>query len=84
MEKKFFKTLVKDNHDKYGRNTYIRGRVSGIQLMVCGEGHDTYANKGIEGGVLMTCKCSPEQYERFSEIVDGIYPGLCIFNYEES
>ena len=83
MEKKIFKTLVKDHHVKYGRNAYIRGRISGIQLMVC-EGHKTHINKGIDGGILNVCECYPEQYERFTEIVEEIYPGLCIFNYEES
>lgn len=82
MEKKICKTLVKDNH-KYGRNAYVRGRISGIQLIVC-EGYKTHSNRGIEGGILHICECLPEQYERFSEIVDRIYPGLCIFNYEES
>ena len=82
MEKKIFKTLVKDNHVKFGRNSYIRGRISGIQYVVCDK--DTYANKSIDGGIIQTCKCTPEQYEQFTEIVDKMYPGLCIFNYEES
>lgn len=80
MEK--FKTLVKDNHNRYGRNAYVRGKISGIQMMVC-ESDKVYANEGIEGGVLYTCECTPEQYEKFIEIVESIYPGLCIFNYSK-
>lgn len=81
MDKKIFKTLVKDNH-KFGRNAYIRGKISGIQFMVC-DINKTYANEGIEGGILYTCECTPEQYEKFTKIIEEHYPGLCIFNYEE-
>ena len=86
MEKRIFKTLIKDNH-KFGNNPYVRGRISGMAYVLFGCdkqcAHIRYENLD---GVLFRYNGLPEEYEKFKEVVESCYPGLCIFDYnlEES
>lgn len=84
MEKRIFKTLVKAKH-KNGRNKYVRGRISGIQRIMCvGDYKKEFANTHIIGtGIMMETECTSEQYDAFAKVIEELYPGLCIFDYEE-
>lgn len=86
MENKIFKTLIKADH-KLGGNQYIEGRISGLMEAICHEnpGKDILYGKGKnELGMIHMTKTSEERYDKFIEIVEQEYPGLCVFNYEES
>lgn len=81
MGKRIFRTLIKKEH-KLGGNTYVEGRLSGIQYVVCCKNIELqYAQIGIEEGTVLLTMCTPKQYEKFSKIVEELYPGLCEFNY---
>ena len=81
MGKKYeISTLIKRKHE-LGENTYVRGRVSGIQSVICEE-DKTFANCEIDEGFVLTTKCTPEQYDDFMDCVEEYYPGLCEFDYE--
>ena len=81
MNKKYVvSTLIKRNH-KFGENAYVRGRISGIKLVVC-DGSDKFANCEIDEGILIKSECTPEQYDEFMNIVEKHYPGLCEFDYK--
>lgn len=80
-----FKTLIKNTEDvvpKHWRNNkYIRGRISGISLVICGDDYGPY--KRAEDGYVQSVVCEPEQYDEFKKLVEEVYPGLCEFNYKE-
>lgn len=84
MEKKVFRTCLKGDH-KFGKNKYIRGRVSGMSQIICEEeivkGYAWGINRET-GDAIHTIEATEEQYERFSKIVEELYPGLCIFDYK--
>lgn len=79
-----FKTLVKntkDVRDAWRNNEYIKGRIAGISLAICGEKVRPY--KRIKDGQVQGVVCEPEKYVEFKKLVDKHYPGLCEFNYKE-
>jgi hypothetical protein len=81
MGKKNFKTYVKADH-KLSGNEYIKGRISGIARVICGEA----VGVGLvdnEGGVLMFHTCTKRQYEKFRKIIEELYPDLCTFKCDE-
>lgn len=81
MEGNLYRTLLK-NESKFGANDYVRGRISGIMAVICGEEPKRgYAHFGCEDGIVLTTKCTALQYQKFSDLVEDIYPGLCEFNY---
>lgn len=78
MEERKFKTLV-----GRGANDYIRGRISGMQEVICvGFNKIGYANGKCDEGTIMTTKCSAEKYYLFAAVVERYYPGLCTFDYK--
>ena len=87
MERKF-KTLIKETH-KHGMNEYVHGRISGYKEVMCdgvrnGFDEPGFAFKHVPGiGSVHTTVCEPEQYEKFKDLVEKHYPGLCEFNYQE-
>lgn len=83
MEKRLYKTLVKANQ-KLGNSEYVRGRISGIEFVICeGVVDASYATRVDEKGHILTTKCTADQYERFRMLVAEMYPGLCEFDYVE-
>lgn len=87
METKF-RTLVKKDH-KFGKNKYMLGRLVGFQQILC-EGSDKEDHKpsyGIgenEEGCILVCKCAPDVYAKFTEVVKREFPeDLCVFNYRD-
>ena len=84
MEKREVQTLVKKDH-VLGDNIYVKGRISGIgHVLLQDKSVLSYANIEIEKGCILTHKCDVNQYSEFMEIVEDLYPGLCIFDYIET
>jgi hypothetical protein len=86
MEIKTFYTVVKFDH-KLGGNSYVRGRIHGIMEAICCENPGEEVLMGIgdfDLGAIYPVKTTTEKYERFAEIVEKSYKGLCIFDYKES
>ena len=84
MEKRIFKTILKDDHELID-NEYVLGRISGIKLAMC----DKDPTKGfiwehICGvGHMLKTECTSDQYDAFTKIIEELYPGFCIFDYKE-
>lgn len=86
MEKVTFYTLFKKDH-KLGGNLYVRGRVHGLMEAICYEnpGKDILQGMGeVKAGFAFITVTTKERYDKFSEIIELEYPGLCIFDYKES
>lgn len=77
MDKKIFKTLIKREEN----NKYAIGRISGIQAVL-----DSTMGKAIRGvlgrreGMMFSVECTKDQYNTFADLVEDMYPGLCVFN----
>ena len=82
MDNKKFKTLIRKDH-KLGDNLYVKGKVSGIQSVLCPREIE-FDHGTNEEGYILVAECTPEQYENFMNFVEKFYPGLCIFDYERS
>ena len=84
MEKKMFKTLIKADH-KLGGNKYVEGRITGMAYILCEVYKSIEHGHGkCDKGLIFPTVCTKEQYERFVNITEQDYPGLCEFYYEES
>lgn len=83
MKKKLFKTYVRAGH-KLSRNDYVMGRLSGIKYVICnGDPNCGFAHNYMsDGSRCFYVECTAEQYRRFAEVVEEIYPGLCVFDLE--
>lgn len=83
MDNKYeISTLIRRNH-KFGENAYVRGRITGMQAVICKQDKE-YANVMCEEGIVLTAKCTAIQYDDFMNFVEKRYPGLCQFDYKES
>lgn len=79
MRRKFH-TLLKIENELVNRQ-YVRGRISGIMDVACNV-KKHYAVAAFDKGFILTCECTPKQYEKFSKIIENEYPGLCVFDYK--
>ena len=83
MEKREVKTLIKWKHN-LGDNHYVRGKISGIAYVILNNAEgEQYANERINEGFILTHKCDVNQYDRFINVIEEMYPGLCIFDYND-
>lgn len=87
MEKQIFKTLVKGDH-KLGCNEYVMGRISGIEYVLCNGGTKPQQQfpwdyNPENGDHRMMTFCTKKEYDNFANMIEYLYPGLCIFNYQE-
>ncbi len=80
MEKRTFRTLIKLD-EELALNAYIRGRITGIMEVACNT-KKSYWVTGCNKGFILKCECTPNRYKKFSEMIEGDYPGLCIFDYK--
>lgn len=84
MELNDFYTLVKEGH-KFDE-PYIRGRISGIAHALCHNCDKTLSRCWREGdgipGKVAVVRCTQDVYDRFAQVIEELYPGLCEFNYE--
>lgn len=74
-------TLVKGDH-KEGYSTYVRGRVTGIALVML-DIFEVFGLKECADGWVFGCMCKPRKYRKFAKYIEKRYPGLCVFNYKE-
>jgi len=81
MDKKVYFTLIKRMH-KFGDNHYVRGRISGIAFCMSGLEKEAYANMAVLDGTVISNYFTQEEYDKFIETVEKLYPGLCEFNYK--
>jgi hypothetical protein len=81
MEKRKFRTLIKGEHS-LGRNKHVSGRISGIAYVILEEKPLVgFANVILRNGdEILTNECTEAQYEKFTKIVEELYPELCIFD----
>ena len=81
MEKKYFiNTLIKSDH-KFGGNEYIIGRISGIGYILSGE-HKDEALIITDKGTIYSNVFTAQNYDKFINIIDKLYPGLITANYK--
>lgn len=81
MEKKYFiNTLIKRDH-KFGGNEYIIGRISGIGYILSGEDKDE-ALIITDKGTIYSNVFTAQNYDKFINIIDKLYPGLITANYK--
>lgn len=90
MVEKIFSTRIKEDH-KFGENEYVRGRISGIQSLICVKGFPfkvmnkcghavaTIYKEGV--GHILTVRTTQKKYDKFKEVVEKLYPDLCEFDY---
>ena len=82
MEIKKFKTLAKREHKLY--SNYVRGKINGAMHVMCdGPFAVPSAMDIMEHGTIYVTKCTQEQYDLFTKVVENWYPGLCEFDYTE-
>ena len=81
MEKEYFiNTLIKRDH-KFGGNEYIIGRISGIGYILSGE-HKDEALIITDKGTIYSNVFTAQNYDKFINIIDKLYPGLITANYK--
>lgn len=87
--KKYFATLIRKNHEKGGK-AFVVGKIMGIEYMTCkafnlmNESYEeiTHVLRNDDLGDVVLSQCTADQYMMFAEVVDHLYPGLCIFNFD--
>lgn len=85
MEARTFVTHVKKGARPWRDDNcdFVVGRVSGMKTAICDfDNKPDYADYYGPDGVLLITKCTQEQYDKFTEIVEKNYPGLCDFDYK--
>ena len=81
MENKYFiNTLIKRDH-KFGGNEYIIGRIDGIGYILSEE-HKAKALMVTEEGTIYSNVFTAQNYDKFINIIDKLYPGLITANYK--
>lgn len=83
METRRIKTLVRAEH-KLGKDVFVRGRIMGAMAILCKEDPITGIEFGwgrCDDGCIYLTETTDEKYEAFTKVIEGWYPGLCIFDY---
>lgn len=85
MEKRIFKTLILKK-GRLGKNKYVHGRICGMNLVLCGGVESDRRFPLLENRkiTIILSECTQKQYNKFKELVEEVYPGICIFDYKES
>lgn len=85
MEKRIFRTLI-IKKDRLGKNVYVHGRISGMNVALCGgvKNDKRFALMENRKVLVITSECTQKQYDTFSELVEKLYPGICVFDYKGS
>lgn len=79
MDKQKVSTLIKRDH-AFGGNEFTIGKISGIGY--CISEYDTnFINIDMtDEGYLYTSEFTPDEYDKFINVIEELYPGLCEFN----
>ena len=73
-------TLVKDDH-KFGGNKYVLGKITGIGYCMSGFTNG-FATMYIEEGFIYRHQFTVDEYDKFINVIEDLYPGLCVFDYK--
>lgn len=82
MNTKVYTTLIKKEHEKFGGNVYVKGRISGMAYAISGF-RKQYAVTENKEGYIRHDRFTEEEYELFKITVENNYKGLCIFDYKQ-
>lgn len=84
MTERFYVTALNPEHILEDNN-YVLGRISATFRIICNmDNLQCYGVWNKESDTPMTCFVTQTTMEKYSEamnIIEGWYPGLCIFNY---
>lgn len=80
MDKQEVLTLIKRDH-KFGGNEFVLGKISGIGYVESGYHSDSVLMR-IDDGFVYRNKFTPDGYDKFINIIETMYPGLCKFDYK--
>ena len=81
MEKKYtIATLIKWEHT-LGTSEYVFGRITGVGYIVSGE-NKAKALMVTEEGSIYSNIFTVQNYDKFINIIDKLYPGLITANYK--
>lgn len=80
-----YDTKILSKAGKLDRNDYMVGRIRGVNYVICNGGSCIeYATiEHGDGSIDFRTECTADQYTAFAEIVEEMYPGLCVFDYKE-
>ena len=91
MERKFKTLIQKKDRAVSSGNDYVVGRIHGMMSVICRSGNRDYANalshsyctiRRDRNGVTLTTLATEEEYDEFKKVVEGYYPELCVFDYQ--
>ena len=78
--KKFYTTIIKKDNALSG-NPYVYGRIIGISEVIFEHEFCSYWHKDMnDGASYFTVFGKESDYEKFQEMIERIYPGLCDFD----
>ena len=84
MEKQIFVTKLNGDH-KLNKD-YVRGRISGIAFVICEQKERNasfaWARSNKDYTYKFTVQCTIDQYVEFIDLIESLYPGLCIPDYK--
>ena len=80
-----YTTKILANAGRISSNDYVIGRIMGANYVICNGVPDKgWAVVGDGDGThIFNTECTAGKYAAFAEIVEEMYPGLCIFDYKE-
>lgn len=82
MERKFKTLIQKRDRAVSSGNDYVVGRIHGLMSVICRSGDRDYAIRRNGKGVMLTTLATEEEYDEFKKVVEGYYPELCVFDYQ--
>ena len=85
MKTRLIKTLVKKDH-KLGKDMLVLGRILGAMAVICMEDPVNgieYGRGLCADGYIIASNTTDEKYERFANVIESWYAGLCVFDYVE-
>lgn len=75
-------TKIKGSNKVFGKNAYVRGRISGFMELLCGKASSPTFLNPENGDAYMSVKCAEDRYNVFQRYVERRYPELCEFDTE--
>lgn len=81
MEKEEVLTLVRRDDHIHVADEFILGNIVGIGYMISNA--RGYNIMEICEGYLYIKEFTRDEYDKFKNVIEELYPGLCKFNYKE-
>lgn len=79
-ERKEVLTLIKRNHMNLS-DEFILGKIAGIGYCMSGFTRG-YVLMRTDDGFIYKRKFTVDEYDKFINEIDKLYPGLCVFDYK--